>query len=155
MKINKLYITLGLMIAFVLFFEFGAHAEESNESTKITFNVPVQIPGQVLSPGTYTFQQAGSNDPNIIQIFNADRTVLIATVQTVSAERLEPADDTLITLAEPEAGNADVLVKWFYPGRTIGHEFVYPKQQEREIAHAKLETFGGNQSMGSGETAGE
>ena len=141
MKINKLYITLGLMIAFVLFFEFGAHAEESNESTKITFNVPVQIPGQVLSPGTYTFQQAGSNDPNIIQIFNADRTVLIATVQTVSAERLEPADDTLITLAEPEAGNADVLVKWFYPGRTIGHEFVYPKQQEVQLARDQQHTL--------------
>lgn len=155
MKINKIYIALGLMIAFVLCFEFAAYADESNESTKITFNVPVQIPGQVLPAGTYTFQQADSNDLNIIQIFNSDRTALIATVQTVSAERSEPADHTRITLAEPEAGSPEVLIRWFYPGRTIGHEFIYSKQQEREIAHAKLETFGGNESTARGETAGE
>ena len=31
MKMHKLYIALGLMIAFVLFFEFAAHADETNE----------------------------------------------------------------------------------------------------------------------------
>ena len=153
MKINKLYITLGMMIAFVLCFEFAAHADESNESSKITFNVPVQIPGQVLPAGTYSFQQADSTD--LIQIFNADRTRLIATVQTVPTERSEPAGHTRITLAEPEASGPEVLVRWFYPGRTTGHEFIYPKQQEQQIAHAKLETFGGSKSMSSGETAGE
>ena len=48
MKIHKLYIALGLLIAFGLFFELAAHADESNESTKITFSAPIQIPGQVL-----------------------------------------------------------------------------------------------------------
>jgi len=37
MRINKLSIVLGLVIAFGLFFEFAAHADEMNESTKITF----------------------------------------------------------------------------------------------------------------------
>jgi hypothetical protein len=121
MKIHKLYIALGLMIAVVLFFDFAAHADETNEQTKITFSTLIQIPGQVLPAGTYIFQQADSNDLNLIQIFTADRSALLATVQTVSAERREPASDTVITLAEPENGDP-VLVKWFYPGRTIGHE---------------------------------
>ncbi len=154
MKINKMFITLGLMIAFVLFYEFGAHADESLETTKVTFNAPVQIPGQVLPAGTYLFQRVDSNDTNVIQIFNADRTALITTVQTVSAERPDPADDTLITLAEPETGNP-VLVKWFYPGSTIGHEFIYPTKEERQIAHAKLQTFDGYHSASSGEASGE
>ena len=53
MKIHKIYITLGLIIAFVLFFEFAAHAE-MDESTRITFRSQIQIPRQVLSAGTYS-----------------------------------------------------------------------------------------------------
>lgn len=156
MKINKLYFTLGLIIAFALFFELAAHADESNESTKITFSGPTQIPGQILPAGTYTFQRGGTvGDSGLIQIFNADRTRLYATVQTVSAERFEPAGATIITLAEQGAGQPDVLVKWFYPGRTIGHEFVYSKQQEQALTQAKQETFVGNHLMSPREAAGE
>jgi hypothetical protein len=54
MKIHKIYITLGLIIAFVLFFEFAAHADKMDESTKITFRAQIQIPGQVLPAGTYS-----------------------------------------------------------------------------------------------------
>jgi hypothetical protein len=155
MRINKLYIVLGLVIAFGVFFEFAAHADEMNESTKITFSAPVQIPGQVLPAGTYLFEQADPNaDLNVIQIFNADRTVLYATLETISTERAEPTGDTAITLAEPETGNP-VLVKWFYPGRDTGHEFVYPNQEEQQIAQSKQETFVGNQLAPSAEAAGE
>ena len=155
MKINKMYIALGLMIALAFFFELTAHADESMETTKITFNVPVQIPGQELPAGTYLFQRADSNTPDVIQIFNADRTALIATVQTVSAERSDPAEGTVIALAEPQNGSSDVLVKWFYPGHTIGHEFIYPTKEEQEIAHAELRTFEGNHSVPNGEFSGE
>jgi hypothetical protein len=155
MKIYKLNTVLGLMIAFVLFYEFAAYADESNEHSKITFSAPIQIPDQVLPAGTYTFQQGDSSNLNVIQIFNADHSALLATVQTDSTERMEPADDTTITLAVAEAGHPDLLVKWFYPGRTIGHEFVYSKQQEQELAGAKQETFVGNQLTPSAEAAGE
>lgn len=154
MKIHKLYIALGLLIAFGMFFELAAHADESNESTKITFSAPVQVPGRLLPAGTYLFQQADPNgNLNIVQIFNADH-VLYATVQTLSAERGEPTGQTVITLAEPETGNP-VLVNWFYPGRLEGHEFVYSKQQERQIAQARQQTFVGGQAMPSAEAAGE
>lgn len=155
MKIHKLYIALGMMIAFVLFFEFAAHADEANQQTKLTFNSPVQIPGHLLSAGTYIFRRADSDDLNLIQIFNADHSALVATVQTISAERLDPAPDTVITLAEPEAGQPDLLVKWFYPGNTIGHEFLYSNLQERELAGAKQQTIMTHESMSSGEAAGE
>src|SRR5580700_489021 len=154
MKIHKLYIALGLLIAFGVFFELTAHADETNELTKITFSAPIQIPGQVLPAGTYIFQQAEPNDDlNLIHIFNADGSTLCATLQTVPADRKEATGDTAITLAEPESGQP-ILVRWFYPGRLTGHEFVYPKQQEQKIAHAKQETFVGNESMSSSE-AGE
>jgi len=156
MKIHKLYIALGLVIAFGLFFEVAAHADESNQQTKITFSAPLRIPGQVLPAGTYTFERAEpEDDPNVVRIFNADGTVLEAMVQTVSAERMEPAEDTIITLAKAEPGSPDYLLKWFYPGRTTGQEFVYPKQQEQQIAHAPEQTFVGNQESPTANLAGD
>lgn len=155
MRIHKLYIAIGLLIAFGVFFELAAHADETNESTKITFSAPVQIPGRLLPAGTYLFEQADPNaDLKVIQIFNAERTVLYATVQTVATERTEPTGDTAMTLAEPESGNP-ILVKWFYPGREIGHEFVYPKEQEQEIAQATQATYVGSHLMPNSEAAGE
>jgi hypothetical protein len=155
MKINKLYIVLGMLLAFGVFFELAAHADEANEATTITFSAPIAIPGRVLPAGTYIFQQAEPDDNlNIVQIYNADRSVLYATLQTVPAERADPTAHTAITLAEPQSGTP-VLVKWFYPGRLTGHEFVYPKGQEQEIAQAKQEVLLGNGSTASAEAAGE
>jgi hypothetical protein len=154
MRIHKLYIVLGLLIAFCVFFELAAHADETDESRKITFSAPIQIPGRVLPAGTYVFQQADSDDLNQVRIYNADQSVLYATLQTVAAERMEPTGHTTITLAEPESGTP-VLVKWFYPGRLTGHEFVYPKGQEEEIAQARQEVLLGNGSTASAEAAGE
>jgi hypothetical protein len=154
MKIHKLYITFGLLIALVLFFELAAHADETSESTEITFSAPIQIPGRVLPAGTYTLRRADpGSSQSLVEIFNADRSVY-AMLQTVAAERTEPGD-TAITVAEPESGKPPVLVKWFYPGRKTGHEFVYSKQQEQEIAQAKQETFVGNESMPSTEAGAE
>jgi len=95
MKIHKVYIALGLLIAFVLFFEFAAHADEIDDSTKITFSTQIQIPGQVLPAGAHTFQEADANsESGLVQIFNADHSVVYAPLQTVSAERREPTGDT-------------------------------------------------------------
>jgi Protein of unknown function (DUF2911) len=155
MKIHKLNIVLGLLIAFGVFYELAAHADETNESTKITFSAPIQIPGQVLPAGTYIFQQADPDDGlNLVQIFNADRSAVYATLQTISAERTEATGDTAITLAQPE-NEQPVFVRWFSPGRLTGHQFVYPKQQEQEIAQAKQETLVGNESMSSAQAVGE
>jgi hypothetical protein len=142
MRISKLYIAIGLILAFGLFFEVAAHADETNQQTAITFSAPVQIPGQVLPAGTYVFL-ADTDNQNLVRIFNAGRTILYATLDTASAERREPTGDTTITLAQSEAGTP-ALVKWFYPGRLIGHEFVYSKQQEQQIAQAPQDTIVAN-----------
>ena len=151
---RKLSVVLGLVIAFGLFFEIAAHADEFNEQTTVTFNTSVQIPGQVLPAGSYTFERADPNDnQNIVRIFNADRSV-DTMVQTVSADRMEPTGDTSITVAEQESGKPVVLLKWFYPGSLDGHEFVYPRQQETHLAQEKQDTFVGGQLMTSAPEAG-
>lgn len=150
MRINKLYIVIGLVIAFGLFFELAAHADAFDQLTQVTFSAPVQIPGQVLPAGTYTFQQADPEDLNLVRIFSANRRVLYATLLTMPTDRVQ-AGDTTIVLAKPQGGDTEMLVKWFYPGTLTGHEFVYSKQQEQEIAHAAQETFVGDQRVSSPE----
>ena len=146
MKINKSYIVVGLIIAFSLFFELAAHADELDQATTITFSAPIQIPGQVLPAGSYLFKLAnGDADRNIVQVFNADRTVLYATLQTVATYRQEPTGDTVVTLAEQGTGQPEAFLKWFYPGREAGNEFVYPQQKEKELAQDQQRTVVANQ----------
>ena len=156
MKISKRYIAVGMIIAFTLFFELAAHAVESNQATTITFSQPIQIPGQILPAGTYSFKLLDSNsDPNVVQIFNSGQTHLYATLQTVATERQDPTGDTAITLAEQGGGKPDALLKWFYPGRDTGHEFVYSGQQEKQLAQDTQQTIVANQQPTSdSETTG-
>lgn len=142
MKINKGYIAIGLVIAFALFFELAAHADESDQAIFMSFSAPVQIPGQVLPAGTYLFVVADhGSEPNVIQVFSSDRTVLYGTFLTAAAERQNPTGEATVTLAQSESKGTPVLVKWFYPGRDIGNEFLYSKQTEKELARDSQQTI--------------
>lgn len=100
----------------------------------------VEIPGQVLPAGPYLFKLADSNNMNVVRVFSADGTRLYATLETVSAERTDPAGDMEITLAEQPNGRPMALLKWFYPGKLTGHEFIYPKQEELQLAQSRKQT---------------
>ena len=146
MKIHKSYIAVGMIIAFALFFELAAHADEQDQTTVITFNQPLQVPGQILPAGTYLFKLTNTDaDLNIVQIFNADRTHLYATLETVPTESRQVPDNTAVALAEQGAGKPDVLLKWFYPGDETGHEFVYSNQLEKQLAQDKQQMVVANQ----------
>ena len=137
--------TFSFMIAFavalVLFFEVSAHADQTDQATEVTFSQPVQIPGQVLPAGTYWFLLSNvSEQQDVVQIFNSDRSKLYATLITASIERQEPTGHTVVKLAEQESPKPDALVAWFYPGETTGHEFLYPNGQEKQLAHDSQQT---------------
>jgi hypothetical protein len=93
MKISKLYIIVGLIIAFGLFYVLVAHADESDQATTVTFNQPVQIPGQLLPAGTYVFKLANRDSvQDAVQILNSDQTHVYATLETIPADREGPTD---------------------------------------------------------------
>ena len=145
MKIHKTYIAVGLIIAFALFVEIAAHADEADRATKISFSQPIQVPGQVLPAGTYLFTLANTDDLNMVQIFSLDRTHLYATLETIPTVDRQVPGDTTVTLVELGAGKPDVLLKWFYPGEETGHEFVYSNQLEKELARDRQQTVVANQ----------
>ena len=110
MKINK-FVVASFAIASLLFFEVKARADEMDQSTKITFSAPIEIPGQVLPAGTYLFKLADANNANLVRVFNADGTHLYATLETVSAERMNPPGNIVITLAEPSNESPAALLR--------------------------------------------
>ena len=150
LKLNKLYLLIAWVISCFLFFEVAAHADEVNEATKLTFSQSVQVPGRVLPAGTYLFKLADSGDHHMVQIFNADGTEFYGMIMTIPTNRLDPNDKTVITLADqPDAPKA--LLKWFYPGALTGEEFIYPKQQEQQLASDRHQDIVVNSTMESGD----
>jgi Protein of unknown function (DUF2911) len=132
---------IAFVVAFVLFFEVSAHADMSDQATQMTFSQPVQISGQVLPAGTYWFLLANINEQqDVVQIYNSDRSKLYATLETASIERQQATGHTVVKLAQQESSKPDALVAWFYPGETTGHEFLYSKGQEKQLAQDSQQT---------------
>jgi hypothetical protein len=121
----------------------SANADDWNRKTVMTFSGPVEIPGVhlvgfgVLPAGTYVFKILDSQtDRHIVQIFDKDETKIFATILAIPNYRLKATDKTVITFTERPAGEPEALRAWFYPGRTWGEEFVYPKAQAMALAKA-------------------
>ena len=129
---RKVFVVFGLALASLLLFS-NAQASDLDQATKLTFSQSVQIPGHVLPAGTYWFVVPTQGT---VRIYNSDQSKLVATLLTNSAEVLTPADKTTVTFADRGSMQPGAIVTWFYPGRLEGHQFVYSKQDQREIAQA-------------------
>ena len=140
MKASKVVsLVLGLIV-FAGVVAIQAQAQTFNKRTTVTFNQPVAVPGQVLPAGTYTFTILDSfGIRNIVQIWNEDKTNLIATILAIPNYRLEPTGETVIEFSERPANQPQALKAWFYPGHGHGIEFVYPKKEAIQIAQASNE----------------
>src|ERR1700689_2629438 len=99
-------------------------ADASDQATKLTFSSPVEVPGQVLPAGIYWFTLAdGETERNIVQIWNVDRTNLVATILAVPAYREKTPDKSIINFEERPSGQPEAIQSWFYPGNNSGEEF--------------------------------
>src|SRR5580658_6371606 len=128
-----LFVGLGLLGGIVQ----RAAADDFDKKTVFTFSGPVEIPGQVLSAGTYVFKLAdSSSDRNIVQVFNKDENHLYGTFLAIPDYRIQPADKTIITFEERAAGSPEAIKARFYPGENYGHDFVYPKPKAMALAKA-------------------
>ena len=121
--------------AVIMPFARPAAADEFDKKTILTFSGPVEIPGRVLPAGTYVFKLMNSPaDRHIVQVYNDKENQLIATLLAVPDERLKATGKTVIDFSERPTGSPEAVQAWFYPGDTVGQEFVYPHNRARELA---------------------
>lgn len=136
---------LAILTVSLLMVTFAARARADtafSKRTVVTFTQPVEIPGQVLPSGTYTIEVYESfSNRNIVRIYNADRSKLIATVLAIPNQRLTPTGDTVMKFSERPGNAPDALKAWFYPGNNFGQEFVYPKARAVELAQLTHESI--------------
>jgi LPXTG-motif cell wall-anchored protein len=112
-------------------------AGEFDMLTHVKFDQPVEIPGMVLPPGSYTMKILPRlSTPDVVVFSNATDQHVYEMVLALPVYRMEPADHTIITFAE-RAGNAPAAIKdWWYPGRNYGEEFLYQKADTTLTASA-------------------
>jgi len=106
--------------------------------TEFTFNTPVEMPGVTLPPGTYVFRFVdATTSKNVMQVLAKDSTnKTYGMFLTISAQRPRPSDEAELRFLETRAGAPAAVKTWWYPGNTIGREFIYPKSQARRLAQA-------------------
>jgi hypothetical protein len=105
----------------------AALADSWNKETVVTFNQAVEVPGRVLQPGSYIFKLTDSaSTRTIVEIYTADDKRFVTRVMAIPAYQLDTPDTAIVTLTERGAG-PEVVHRWFYPGDSVGIEFVYPK----------------------------
>lgn len=133
-KLAKMFFSVALGVLAIL---PAAKADEWNQRTVLTFSEAVEIPGQILPAGSYVFKVANSsNSRHIVQVFNRDENHVYATFLAIPSQRARPAEQTIVRFEERAAGSPQAIKIWFYPHKTYGHEFVYPKNQAIELAKA-------------------
>jgi len=141
MKYLRAAFTVFMMVLMSARLSPNARADDWNRKTVITFGSPIEIPGVhfrgggVLPAGSYVFKLLDSqSDRHIVQISDRNETIIYATILAVPSYRVKVTDKTVITFSERAVGQPEALRAWFYPGRTWGDEFVYPKAKAIESA---------------------
>ncbi len=119
-----------------------ALAQPIDQTTYFTFSAPFELPGgKVLPAGKYTFRIADSpSNRHVVQIMSEDRSQVHATILAIPAQRQDIPEEPEVRFMEAAANQPPAVRTWWYPGRTIGHEFIYPKGQARKLAAAQNES---------------
>ena len=124
----------------------AAQTGPRNQDTFFTFSQDVELPNKTLPAGTYLFQLVDSNsNRHIVKVMSQDRKQLHTTLMAIpyySTDR--PSDEPQVRFMETPAsgtngtnGNSaatNAIKIWFYPGTTVGHEFIYPRAQAMRLA---------------------
>jgi hypothetical protein len=115
----------------------GALAQTVDARTEFTFRAPVELPGTTLPPGTYVFRIADPNTSRkVMQVLDKTSNKTYGLFLTISAQRPKASDEAELRFMETPAGKPAAVKTWWYPGNSIGREFIYPKEQARRLAMA-------------------
>jgi hypothetical protein len=110
--------------------------------TEFTFNRPVELPGVTLPPGTYVFRFVdATTGKKVMQVQAKDASSkTYGMFMTISAQRPKASDDAELRFLETPAGQPAAVKTWWYPGNTVGREFIYPRSQALRLAKATNST---------------
>ena len=114
-------------------------AAYSDRYTRFTFSEPIALPGVTLPAGTYTFRLVdATTGGKVVQVLDKSGTRTYAMLLSISASRADVPREPEVSFMETAPGMPSALKVWWQEGSAIGHEFVYPKEQELRLTRGVI-----------------
>jgi hypothetical protein len=136
MRSNVIGALLGLSLVATLL-PATAQAQPADKLTYFTFSGPIALPGATLPAGRYAFRIVDTETTRkVIQVLSDDQKKPYAMMNTIPDTRRDPVKDATVSFYETPAGTPAAVKSWWYPGESIGYQFIYPRAQARQIAQA-------------------
>lgn len=130
-------LTSACAFAVLAFTSTTSHAQTTDNRTFFTFSQPVTLPGVTLPAGTYLFRNPESMGARrAVQVLSKDGSQAYAMLLTIPVQRFDPPAQPEVRFMETAEGTPAAIMAWWYPGNTIGWEFIYPKEQALRLAKA-------------------
>jgi hypothetical protein len=112
-----------------------AHAQTSDYRTYFTFSTPVTLPGVTLPAGRYLFRLADPNSSRkVISVLSEDGKTPLAMLHTIPNQLPKAPQDPEIRFLETPRDMPPAIKGWWFQGKSIGYEFIYPRQQAVQLA---------------------
>jgi len=117
-----------------------AEAQPADYRTYFTFSAPVTLPGITLPAGKYVFRLADPDSSRkVINVLSADGKKSLAMLHTIPNRAMKAPKDAEIRFMETSAKVPPPVKTWWYAGKAIGYEFIYPRKQALELAKVTSE----------------
>jgi hypothetical protein len=117
-----------------------AEAQPADYRTYFTFSAPVTLPGMTLPAGKYIFRLADPDSSRkVINVLSGDGKRSLAMLHTIPNQATRAPKDAEIRFMETSAQVAPPIKTWWYAGKAIGYEFIYPRQQALQLAKSTSE----------------
>ena len=97
------------------------------DTNYLTFSGAVALPGVTLPAGTYIFERADQNTPDIVRVLSRDRRTVYLSAYTTSIRRPRNLGDRIVLLSEVARGATPQVRAWFPIGDAMGHEFKFDR----------------------------
>ncbi len=119
----------------VAMFASAAQAQPFDKRTYFTFSAPVALPGVTLPAGRYEFRIVDTTTSRkVIQVLSDDGKKPYVMANTINDTKLSPVNDATVSFYETPRGAPAAVKSWWYPGESIGYQFIYPRSQAKQIA---------------------
>jgi hypothetical protein len=110
-------------------------AQTADYQTYFTFSGPVTLPGTTLPAGKYLFRLADpQSSRKVINVLTADGKKSVAMLTTIPNRLNKAPNDPEVRFMETSGKTPPPIKTWWYPGNSIGYEFIYPRKQALELA---------------------
>jgi LPXTG-motif cell wall-anchored protein len=134
------HLTILSTVAALTLTAVTAQAQPADYRTYFTFSAPVVLPGVTLPAGTYLFRLA---DPNtgrkVINVLSGDGKQSLAMLHTIPNQLRDAPQNAEVRFMESPANMPLPIKAWWYPGKGIGYEFIYPRAQALALAKVTSE----------------